>query len=265
MTAKYRSSKLAKQKKKIRKWRIALVVVFIAVVLIGTSFWSRHDSMKISEIKFTELSYTNEDVLREIVFEELNRTYLGLLSKSNSLIFPRQKIKERILNDQPSIKSVDLDFKGFKKILLEVEEYEPVARFCEGDDCYLLNDEGYVFVKEPLINTNSFVTFRGNIEGDNLKNSFLDPKLFKSFIKVVEILNSDLDIEIVSVEESENPIFEFKSRTGAIFLIDKEDNMIDVIENIKTVFLKEGINREQFENIDYIDLRFGNKVFYRLK
>jgi len=234
--SKYRSSKLAVRKKRILIWRISLVVIFIVVLFIGISFWSKHEAMQIIEIDVSELSYVNEDKVQEIIFEKIEGSYFGILSKSNSIIYPRSSIREKLFNEFPSIKDIDLDFKNFKKISVEIEEFIPIARWCNEKECYFLNDQGYIFVREPLIHTSSFITFKGYVENGPIRSHFLNPQKFNDFLIFAKIIKEDLDIDVIRIEEGEKPIFNIYTKQGARFLIDGDDDLLDSFKPIMLVF-----------------------------
>lgn len=265
MASKYRSSKLAKARKKVRITRTVIFVIFILSLILGLAFWSKDESMRIENVDITDLTYANKKKVEDVVFDALGGKYLNLFSKRNSLIFPRGYVEERIYSEFPSIASVDIDFVGFNHIEVNLTEYEAVAKWCGDNECYLLNNNGYIFIQEPLLSTEDYITFRGEVAGEILRSQLLPPNEFKAFMKFNEVLRDDLDIKIISVNQSDYPVYEFVSKAGVVFMIDREDDMADVIQNIKTVFEKEGINKEQYENLEYVDLRFGNKVFYKLK
>lgn len=265
--SKYTSKKFKERKKKILVRKIIIFSILFILLISGTVYLSKHPSMKIEEVVVDGEKFVTKDEIQKIIFEETQGDYWFLYSKSNSFIYPRGIIKERIFNDFPSVKKVNLDFVNNHKIKIEIKEYEPVARWCndsEKPECFFLNEDGYVFVKEPLIYSGEFVTFRGFIEGDYLRSVYISKDKFQSLEDFIKLVRR-LDIHVVEVRSEDAHVFYLTTKSGAKLVIDGEDGVEDTFDNLKTVIERDAINKAQFQNIEYIDLRFGNRVFYKLK
>lgn len=265
----YTSDKLVKRKKRILIWRISLVSIFLIAILGGLSFWSKHPSMKIVNIEVEGLTYMKSDSIKVAVEEELQGNYLFLFSKFNSLIYPRSFIKNRLIEEYGFIESVNLDFVNLKTIRVKIKEFEPNAKWCRKlesgtDECFLINEYGYIFTKEPLINNDQFVEFRGGIDGEPLKKIYVSTEVYTELNDLVKLLRR-LDINIKEVRTENGQDFDVITDSNVKIIVDVRDDMDLVFENLETVIEKDAINKAQFGNLEYIDLRFGNRVFYKLK
>ena len=131
------------------------------------------------------------------------------------------------------------------------------------NDCYLMNESGYIY--GDATSTAGFVAYHGILEGDPKKQLYTTKTFFKSMHRFTEHLDKKLHIKARDVITRDNSTFIIITDNDAQLFIDKNDNLIDVVDNLKTVIDRDAINEAQLENIEYIDLRFGNRVFYKLR
>ena len=130
MCANYiRSGKRKERIKKLRYFRCSLAVVFVVVLFIGLSFWSRHSSVTISGIEILGIENVDENMVRNDVVQELQGSHMGLFSRKNVILIPRQEIKRTLYTSNPAFEKVDVYIRD-KKLYIHVKEHTPVALWC---------------------------------------------------------------------------------------------------------------------------------------
>jgi len=261
---KYQSSKLSQKKKKTFYIKLILTTLLIIGLLFGISAFSKYSKLQISNILVKGNRQISSDEIESLAREKIEGNYgRFLLSKSNIFLYPKFSIEKNLFNRFSSIEEIDIDFENLNSISIEVKEYEPIALWC-GDICYLVNGKGKIFIEEPLINNNQFIKFYGGIEGDPLRQDYISEKVFNDLMHF-SILLRRLDITATSITTDDSRNFTVKTKAGANILIESDDDVLLTFDNLQTVITQDAINKAQFGNIDYIDLRAGNKVFYKLK
>lgn len=268
MSNKNKKQKLLKRSKFRYYRKIIIWVSFFITLLYGIFFWSAHSSMQISKIEVSGNRFVETAEIENIFFEEIRGRHFFLISKSHFLFIPNKKIESRLE------KKLEIDFISIKRskinnIVIEVVEHKPIAFYCSNEtDCYFVNDSGLLFVKSPDFYFDDLLEIAGSIEIKEdesiLGKKYATPETFKNLLEKIKLLNTEkIEINKISTEDFETYILHTVG--GPTLLVEESDIPLEIVANLKAAIAQESINEVQFDNIDYIDLRFEDKVFYKLK
>ncbi len=294
----YQSAKLRDKKRKQKKLKNILIIsvsIFIfslVVYLLNANFLS------IQQIIVDDVEFSNRNEIELTIKEKIEGRYLGMFSRSNALIFSRTKIAREIKTKFPSIKDVDVDLKGLTTIRVELEEYVSTALWCDvpvtpantlthdvnedgteeekvsvipqtlssfsNANCFFVNDEGTIFSPTKFDSNSDVIKTFGKITSDPIRQSYADKKTFQELIEFSKLLRR-LNIVADQIWTTNGEVYAFVTKEKVKIYIDSESDVVSMFDNLDTVMKRDAINQAQFSNIDYIDLRFGNRVFYKLK
>jgi len=260
----YRSLNLIKRKKRVTYLKIGGSFAVIVLFIWGMSYLSNLDSLKIKDVQVSDTKLAKADLIKNIVDQEVQKKYYFIFSRNNIIFLPRNEIAKRIKAEQNSIKDVEIDIKGINKIFIKVEEHEAVGVWCSEKECYFLNNEGYIFSKAPLVFDNNLTRFAGLLKGDLIGQIYSDTQNFKNLVTLVTLINK-INIKIKNVISEDGTTFYLNTEPGVVLLYEKNDDPEEVANNLNLVIEKDAINKAQLNNIEYIDLRFGNKVPYKIR
>lgn len=268
---KYRSEKFEKKQKQIRVRKTILWSIVGILLLAGFIYWMNRESLKISVVQVSDLQFADEKKVQADVEEMLAGKYLGLISRRNALFIDRDDIAQKILERNIFIETARVSVKRFDVLQIDAVEFGAVAKWCGEStkkklrECYLMNSNGNIFTKEVVINKEDVPVFYGPISQDYIiGKSFLDSDQFKNVIQFVEKLKT-LNIFVRSVETSDFETIVIQTTAGPYIMISTLNDSQTVIENLGVVIETEEINKAQLSNLEYIDLRFTNKAFYKIK
>lgn len=286
----YQSPRLRDKKRKQKKIKLILYSVLFVIFILFFIYISNSDFFKVRKIIVSDLKFSNRSEIENLVKTNMEGSYLGVFSKSNIFLINRQKIKREIKSKYSSISSIDIDNKGLNTINIELEEFSPSAKWCDvpvtqtvnpshvndqsisvipqilnnySANCYLMNSDGVIF-SEDLNLEGDFIKTFGYILSDPIRQNFSTPKTFKDLIDFVKLLRR-LNIEANEIWTTNGEVYVIVTKEKVKIYIDNQDDIVSVFNNLQTVIERDAINQAQFNNIDYIDLRFGNRVFYKLK
>lgn len=292
----FQSQKLRDKKKKQQKIkRFVLIFCFIAVIVFIV-YITNASYFRVQRIVVNDLQYANRNDVELTIKEQIDSRYMGLFAKSNIFILPRTKIYREIRNNYPAVKKSDIDLSGLTEITVELEEYSANAIWCDvpvtpskvtlseeeegketspnaipqvvasvgGSNCYFVNDEGIVFSKTNYDQNPDIIKMFGNITVDPMKQSYTEKNIFIGLVEFTKLLRR-LDIVADQVWTTNGEVYAFVTKDRVKIYVDGSADMLKVFDNLETVIERDAINKAQFGNIDYIDLRFGNRVFYKLK
>lgn len=296
---KYSTEKLLKKKKLRRYWRIALTVSFLIVVLYGLSFWSNHKSIEITEVIISGNKFTSTEKIEEIFNDSVSGKYLFVIAKKNFLLMPRKAIEKKIEREL-AVQSASVDTTELVTAEIKIVEHDPWGIWCdenfvseegEFNGCYLINDNGQAFVKAPDLIVEDLISLRRNLTAEKIEKikkiesadelgdveeikSIHDPealgsfyaeeKVFEKLVIITELLKR-INIAIRSISTEDLETFRMTTKSGPVILVDKMDDPVEIVNNLKTTLEQESIHEIQFKNLEYIDLRFEGKAYYKIK
>ncbi len=242
-------------------WLFILIFILFGGIFYFASF-SRFFQVEGSEISGNEK--VSSESLENILKKEVGKKILFFPSKSIFFTNP-DKIKERILQEFPQIAEVNLKRNFPNKISIQIEERKPIAIFCQRQDaenCFLIDEKGLI-IDSVIEDTFKFPKIIGNIESSNLGTKVIERNYLETILEIKRKLSQDQQIEIREFVPSEKKLTVFTSEGWQIFF-DPLGDISDQILNL-TILLKERIPPENRGSFDYIDLRFGNKVYFKYR
>ncbi len=255
--AKFHSPRLVKRKKKIFQLKLSLSVLVLVFGILLVSSLSQLHFLNIKKIIFEGNEFTKTSKLFDITEGEMKGKYFLLFSKRNFLLYPKKEIEEKILDEFPRIKSINFDL-GLKEINIFVEERKPFALWCEKGiaNCFLIDDNSYIFAKS--LGDNYFRYYKELGEGDFLRKNVFEIEKFvniKSFVKFINGLALN-PYKLVYLESQSEIYF----NDGSKIIFGNDQDVKEITNNLQSILDMEDFN---LESVEYIDLRFGNKVFYK--
>ncbi|MCF7865160.1 MAG: FtsQ-type POTRA domain-containing protein [Candidatus Pacebacteria bacterium] len=257
--------------------------------------------MAIKKIVVVGNANITSDEIQRISESYLNDTYLGLFSKRNAFIYPKQKIEKALTNLYPRISEVGMETESFEILNIKVKEREATSIWCAAIQCYLADENGYLFAEyhEPALDTVASTTDTDEnliklFGGDQLvgpepigKSIFTKKLYFDIQNTVVELQKIGITIDSVHVFSRDEIVFNVSTGGKLIFSDRKtfEDSLDDLKSSLSSsVFVGTSSTNSTHKPssistfsssssplkitlppyFEYIDVRFGNKVFYKI-
>ncbi len=280
-----RLDELKRKRQRVFRNKMLLFGFGILIILFGLSFASRISNINISEVNISGTKIVDAESIKSIVKKDLEGHYFWLFPKTNFLIYPKEKIKRDLASNFKRLKSISLELNDIKTLNVKVVEHEGKYLWC-GDvlpevnnnsdqKCYFLDFDGYIFDEAPYFSGEVYFKFYGltDLNDGNPSGIFFLPELFNKLISLKETLvkigvkpvalsvldNGDVEIFLSSVDSSMmGPKIIFKSTA----------DFNKIAENLQAVITsKDFVSdfKNKYASLLYIDLRFGNKVYYKFK
>ena len=264
----------AKYLHKKRKKKITLTLVYFAcsIALLGIIVLVlRADFFQISKLEVLGTATLNAEEMAEVGLNSLSGHFFYVIPKSNILFYSSQSIRDYLLEKYKKIDTLDIKRKAFSTLGIYIMEKSATALVCDGfhDDgeaentCYFVDKDGYIYEKAPDFSYGVYTHYY--ISNNDAKNiigtKFIDSKTFgdlQNFVKSIK----DAGIPIVGLLVGEKGSYELylKNKDGSEAVVyfddripfEKTSSNLIVFWDNKTIF-------------DYINLRFGNNIFYVTK
>lgn len=259
----YSTGKARKKHREVFYVKLGLGGAFGFVILIGLLLFFRQDSMRITTVVFSGLSVLTEAELRPIVDEQLAGSYAFLIPRSSSFFYSKRAISSRLLDAEKRIEVAKVSREDMNTLQIEVTEREPAGIWCmkENNDCYLLDDDGYIFAESPSFTGDVYFKYYGIIDGDPIGTQYLRQDEFHTLGFFVNAMK-ELQLSPVSLSLIDDEYAVILKEGGKVIFV-RGDSFDRVLENLETALQSPTFKERQLSELEYIDLRFPNRVVYK--
>ncbi len=263
----YISDTLRQKKKKVKKLRLYILIFILLVIITGIIYSFRIPQVQITETKISGNSFVTTEEIQKKADSILNSNILWVIPVRNIFLFPNNRLESEI-KENPAVIEATVKKDFFNKITIQIVEQEKEALYCNSFDrttCFYINNEGFLYsqVSEYVVPEQEIIVYLEN-DYKNLKEFIFDKKLYFDMMTFIKS-SARYGISIGSVYLKSDTVLEFHTRDGAILLTSRYDEFEKDFNNFIALFDQEVMTKEQLKDIQYIDLRFGNKVFYKNK
>jgi len=264
-----RSSPLRTKRRRMRAIVAALVLVAGAVLAYGVHFISYASPLSIQKIEVTGVKKIEPTIISSYVDSLLNDGSFHYLSRRNIFLYPKSVIEQGIIASFPRVKSARAYRPSAvgQNLVIAITEREPFALWCAAeDDCYALDEEGFVFTTAATTTHGDFATaytFTGDIEGAPIGQKLI-PGQLPSVLALLRIFQQETNLVPTRVDIL--PEQDFWVTVGQDFYVKASfgQEPETLARNLDLVLSSEAL-RERIAEIEYVDLRFGNRVYYKMK
>lgn len=259
----FKKSYQLKKKKSFLKNRFFKIGV-LSLIIFGIFFYFIvfFPFFQIREVQISGNERIEANSIKELVLESIKREVIFLPSASIFLI-NRTGIRNKILNKNPKIFNVKIKTRFPNSLIINIKEREAIGVWCWQAQCFDIDQTGVIF---------SFSTQQEKLRIKDKQERNLPflgelvviPERLKMFQTIQEQLKQIFQIEIkefiivserrlnIKTAESWNIYFDFEK--------DFNWQMTKLVSS-----LEEEISSEERKNLKYIDLRFGDRVFFKLR
>jgi cell division septal protein FtsQ len=265
-----KATRLHQRKRRARIIKISFAV-FALMLFIGCLSWlSRIHVLAIDSVQVIGNAGIDTEDLKNIADKHLAGSYIALFSKSNKLLYPKETIETDIRNTFPSIHNLNIETQGHE-LAITLSERKPAYVWCKGDfndhtnnGCYFLDEHGYIFSDAPTFSGDVYFVFYGGITSENPIGttllSFENLKDITDFVSQLE--QKGIPVSALSLRDDGVREAHFVKHGKVIFK--DSQNPLDVAASLELLKIKTDLFSAQATGtIDYIDFRFGNKVYYK--
>ncbi len=263
-------STLRKERRKIFIVKIGFFIV-LAFIISGLGILgSNYLLIDTSATRVAGNVIVATDDIKDAVIRLVDGKYFGLIPKSNILFYPKEEILLALRSAFPILDMIEVKRENFSALSVLVVERKPYGVYCGGDlnvpnnTCIFVDKKGFLYKETPTMTSSNFVIFKSASTSLDV-NNVIFPSFFDS-LKLFIAKLSDLRLEVKQVFENENKDLEILVKGDTKLFLAPPLDFDSAFENLKTVLsgsiLKENL---KVSDVEYIDLRFGNRVYYKLK
>jgi cell division septal protein FtsQ len=226
-------------------------------------------SLRADVVEVSGASSVGTQNVEEVVRAELAGTYGYVIPKNNVLVYPRDTIQKKLLERFVAFESVTVRLKNVKTVAVTITERKTTALWCgespeNPSPCYLLDASGKAYAPAAQYSGELYVKYYGETTGSTAKQ-YLSSDQFANLAAVVTAMSASDVKEMpvrTAVNKGEVHVW-FESGFEIIYLL--KDNAGDVLERLKIALASEPFSKYPIDQIAYLDLRFGDKLYFHRK
>ncbi|MDB5244353.1 MAG: seg [Parcubacteria group bacterium] len=262
-----RGSDRLRNRRRLRRRRILILVGVLFVILIGDGIYELHQPFaRITQVHI----FGADESLAATALSAMRGTYLGIIPRDSTLFYPEDKIREAILKGNPDIAAVSLFRNGLNGLSIRVDMRVPIARWCgrsptQGVEeyCYIFDSSGLIYAvyasSTPTLNTfKLYAPLVGEVEEPlqaTIAEAHTLPATFDfarqvgtlgSVVARIRLHDGEVDDILTNGTRISYVLGEEKAAYTALVSAQANSNLVD-------------------GSVEYIDLRFGSKVYVKRK
>lgn len=250
------------KKKKFCSWKIYLLI-FIILVLGLLYFLFLSPFFLIKDIKVSGLGRLPEDAISTILWQQTEEKAFWPLKQNNLLLFKTAEAEESLMSNF-NFSKISITKKLFNSLVVEIEERPYAFIWSEAGNRYYSDSKGYI-IKDSTVTDEDLSKF------PLIENQTPDSLIAEDYLKInLEYLNfifslredllkyPDLKIDKFMMTQELNMLKVLFS-DGLVVYFNIKDDPIKQID--KLVVVKKEKIKDNLSSVNYIDLRYGDKVY----
>jgi cell division septal protein FtsQ len=260
-------------RKKVQKRRLSPVqmqffigfCIALLLTLLVTCVWyiTRIESLQITNIEVVGGTTIPHSTIESNINTLLTGTYSRIIPKRFRFLYPHDELVERI-QGLSRVKNVQIEVTDAQTMTVVFDEYIPYALWCSTADetaCFFIDATGFAFSPAPTLEGSAFVRYVETGSLPKLGAYSFDSKYIKETTAFVEELKEKLSLYVTHVTKVGTYDIEYTITDGGVIKVSQSKSMEDTFRNLETI-----LGSKEFAHIEpgafqYIDLRFGDKVF----
>ena len=259
---------LKRGRRKVFFTKILLSLTALLLVFGSLSYIFRLEQLNITSVEITGTKVLDGATIKMIAEERIAGHYLW-----NVLFYPKDAIKKDLFEKFKRLKSTEFSVNGQRILRILITEREAKYLWCgqfanlEGEQqCYFMDEVGYIFDEAPYFSGEVYF----KLYGEAREGSYFAPLDFNQLISFRTMLE-EIGLRPAALAVGENgdsKIFlSSKNEVGAPEIIFKTDSdFLKIAENLQAALATEPLLsrlKNNYSSLLYIDLRYGNKVYYK--
>lgn len=263
------SSKIAKRRQMKETFGLILKISLPVAVLVSLVFLLRANFLQIKNFEVMGAETISAENLKNIARSRTSGNKLFFIPKTNIFLLNKNNLANVLLADFARIEKVEVN-KEFlsQSIELKIKERKSDFLWCsENDECFNMTKDGLVFASPDIAFVESSkVVFRGVLIGNPIMKNFATTEKMQDYLSLINTFkNEGFEISSINIESSDKAVAEIKiNNYKSKIIFSPQEKNLSVIAQNALLLINETKSKNPKSSFQYIDTRFGNKLFYKL-
>jgi hypothetical protein len=261
--------KRAHQKRPNASWLRRVMIIFLWLLFVGELVYILLFAKFFIPLTIQVVGVPEELTVEQFVREEFQGKYLGIIPKANLLLTRTEPLEDRLADRYPRLESRVVEKKLPETLVVYARALPYQLLWCKQEQCLLLTEQGI------LKNADSFFQYRDEqglvytIRDESGRTLFTEQKVITkeevNFLKEVirdfenrTGLQREGDFVVPSLYTKEVRMY---TAQGFWVYLSTGQNLQKTLSNL-VLFLEKEVPREEWQQLEYVDLRTENRVYY---
>ena len=270
-----------------RRRRARLIAAAAAFALIfalagAVSYVAHVPRLNVQSFVVDGVAHMVPETIETYAFDMIHDDAFHFFPPSNIFLYGPKRLEERIVEHFPRIKEAHVKKESLfsTTVHINVKEREPFAKWCRGGgietavssstprECYVLDDGGFIFARtDGAENSATSYVFSGGVAsstaGGSLVGQLFAPSRMDGILALLQLLQES-GFRPIGAEVENTQDFSIPLESSFSIKVPFDAHAEDLIKNLMLVLESERLKGRETD-IEYIDLRFGNKVYFKFK
>ncbi|HEY4488345.1 MAG TPA: hypothetical protein VJB97_02420 [Candidatus Paceibacterota bacterium] len=270
-----RVSALKMRRRRIRAAIALCIVLILASAVYGVHWISYMPRLTVQTVTVEGTERLEPQLVRAYAEAVLDDGSYHFLARDNILLYPREIIEHGIEGDFPRVKNATVGRASILSnvLVVSVEERSPYALWCEAAGyasstaCFVMDDGGFLFARQSALEpglATAYVFEGGLSEGDEpVGRRFAEGQVHGVLDLLRELETAGfapLGAHVVDERDYTVPLasgYYLKLSFGS-------GEALLLVHNLQLVLEADDLRGKHAE-LEYVDLRFGNRVYYKMQ
>ncbi len=252
---------------------LALSAIALIVVAVGVIVAFRTPRWQVRHFEIAGLKAVPEAEVAEAVAASFAGTHFGLIPKTSFFAVDAARLADDLERQFPRLRNVAVSKYFPDSIALEAEERALWAILCdppredgaEGPPCFFIDRDGIAFEIAPRSSGALILKIERDLPAASaVGGALIDAELMAAIVNAHDALSSVLGMTPVKISFVPGLSGEMRILTseGFSIIVPTDGNAVSTFGIVGKVLAEIGERRRE---LDYVDARFGNKVFYKVR
>ncbi len=271
---KYQNPFFNKKRARIRRisWKVKILIFFviIAVIFLGKVLFF-NEYFEIQNVVVEGSEKIKDYKIYDIVGDQAQKSRLFFFNQSNIFAFSKRQAKKEILKSY-FVDDLKINKDLPKTIKILFKEREPSAVWREGENYYYIDDEFNVLLQiDSLeVNTEDYIVLKNVLKDEGAQKEEVIKKIpiGEEYLKACLTLSAKVNSsgietdKICEVNKREASVNLNIINNGPKIFFNIEEDLGAQFKKLQAL-LSSKLKGQKLERLKYIDLRFGEKVYYK--
>ena len=271
------------KKRKQLLLRVSVVLGILVILIGGFAGLTQWKKLQIDMITVSGTTILSPQDIQNTTRQFISGNYFFIFAKNNALLYPRKGLQSFLVTQFPRINTITIGLQSYHTVNITLSERQPFALWCGSaptlddqsasstptlsSDCYFLDSTGFVFDRAPEFSGDAYFRYYGLVPyASAIGSTYLsEPGEFAQISKFETQVKS-LNITPLYIVAIDDHDFELHLYGGGKIIFNDTD-LAHTSDRLQLLLQKANLIPQKDGEllVQYIDLRFGDKVYYKVR